>query len=229
MFKSDKKIYLLGLLSGMFFMTGCYKVNQKADPSNLAKKPEKEYAPQMYHSEAYDPMSQIVDKGSGVQYWPWDSVGTDQKHGEWYNTNYYNPHNMNVRQPAVGSVSREEYYYSIAKDSIDLAEAQPDDLYKFDTEEGVLSVKGKAQFKNAEQLYMRYCSHCHGVDADGKGNVSEHFKGIANLKGRSVTKKTESYIFHVITMGKGNMRSHAAQVGRLDRWKIAAYIKELHK
>ncbi len=227
MLKSYKKISLFGLLSGMMFMTGCYKVNQKADPENLAKKPEKEYAPQMYHSEAYDPMSQVTDKGAGVQYWPWDSVGTDQKHGEWYNTNYYNPHNMNVRQPAKGSVSREAVYYDIAKDDVDAADALPDDVFNFDTEGGELTAKGKKELKNAEQLYMRYCSHCHGKEADGKGNVP--FPGVANLKAGAASKKTASYIYHVITMGKGNMRSHAAQVSHMDRWKIAAYIKELHK
>ncbi len=227
MLKMYKKGSLLIAVVSLMLLNSCYKVNKKADPDNLSETPGTEYAPQMYHSEAYDPMSQIVDKGAGVEYWPWDSVGTDQKHGEWYNSNYYNPHDMNVRQPAKGSISKKAYYYNIEKDDLDLADAQPDDIYIFDREFGELTTKGKGQYKKAEVLYMRYCSPCHGIEADGKGKVP--FPGVANLKGGALKRRTESYIFHVITMGKNNMRSHAAQVSYMDRWKIAAYIKELHK
>jgi hypothetical protein len=34
-------------------------------------------------------------------------------------------------------------------------------------------------------------------------------------------------MFHVITMGRNNMPSHAAQVSADDRWKAILYIRKL--
>lgn len=231
MLKMKISYKVLGLAVGIMSLTSCYEFNKKADPENLSSDPGVEYAPQMYHSEAYDPMSQITDTESGMDYWPWEELGEDLKHGEWYNSNHYNPHNMNLRVPAEGSIARGFMPYSIPKDSLDLADAQAD--WYFDTESvdsvDQLSELGMMQNAEGEILYRMYCSHCHGTELDGKGPVSTKFAGVANLMSRSVKSRTSSYIFHVITMGKNNMGSHASQVSAVDRWKIAAYIKELHK
>ena len=220
MLKLYKSFTLSILVLGTSLLTtSCYKFNKKADPENLRRDDTGvEYAPQMYHSEPYDPMSQVTDKSAGLQYWPWDSVGTDEKHGEWFNTNYYNPHNMNMREPAANTVQRNGALpYAIAKDSLDQADRLPDP--ERNDSEFELAVA------NGEILYGRYCKHCHGAGLDGKGPVSEKFKGIANLKSAAVINRTESYIYHVITMGKNKMRSHAAIVSPEHRWDIAAYIK----
>src|SRR5688572_3682581 len=77
--------------------------------------PGMEYAPQMYHSVPYEPLSQITDESAGN----WLSNRTDEK-GEFYNSNSINPYAMNMRQPAEGTVARNaggELPFRMPKDS----------------------------------------------------------------------------------------------------------------
>lgn len=63
------------------------------------EKPNVEFAPNMYHSVAYEPLTQITDTDAGL----WlNSNGSDT--GEFYNSNPYNPHKMNMREPAANTV-----------------------------------------------------------------------------------------------------------------------------
>src|SRR6186713_2203580 len=70
-----------------------------------------EYAPNMYHSVAYEPYTQITDKEAGrwltsIEYKA-DSVETNfSNHAEHYNSNSLNPFHMNMRMPAPNTVSR---------------------------------------------------------------------------------------------------------------------------
>lgn len=233
---SKVKISSLIVLLGLVFLTGCYDVNQKADLESTYKDPNVEYAPQMYHSEPYEPLSQINDTTAGTEYWPFTMVGTDVKHGEWFNSNYYNPHGINMREPAANTIpfknDGSSLPYSIHKDSLGLADAQPDmAVLTYETVDSTLKLTadGTVKYKEGEVLYTRYCSHCHGSELDGKGPVSQQFQGIASLKAQGVKLKTASYIYHVITQGKGKMQSHASQVSVEDRWLISAYIKEVHR
>jgi mono/diheme cytochrome c family protein len=37
----------------------------------------------------------------------------------------------------------------------------------------------------------------------------------------------DGQMFHLISMGQGNMASYASQVGRQDRWKVIRYLRTL--
>lgn len=195
-----------------------------------------EYAPNMYHSVAYEPYSQITDKNAGrwltsIEY---DSVDGNGNHAEFYNSLWYNPHHMNMRMPPANTVSRNKngyLPYRIPKDSIEVASRRL--VSPLDTAQNMaILAEGKI-------LYETYCDHCHGAKGDGEGKVAtgvtidgvEHssYGGVANLKGDAFKNITEGHIFHVITMGKGLMQSHGSQVGVEDRWKIARYVKTLQK
>jgi hypothetical protein len=68
-----------------------------------------EYAPNMYHSVAYEPYSQITDWDAGrwltsIDY-PAATPG-GEGHAEFYNSNNFNPHRMNMREPAPNTVKR---------------------------------------------------------------------------------------------------------------------------
>ena len=54
-----------------------------------------EYAPQMYHTTPYEPLTQITDTDEGS----WLS-SLDNGVGEFYNSNPYNPYRMNSRVPS---------------------------------------------------------------------------------------------------------------------------------
>ncbi len=187
-----------------------------------------EYAPNMYHSVAYEPLKQITDKDAGR----WVN-SLDNDRGEFYNSNQYNPFAMNMRLPAPHTVKRDArgwLPYRGANDSTGLRLANKL-VNPFETSPAMLD-QGKV-------LFETYCKHCHGPKAGGDGKVAQGVKiddvehsmypGVANLQGDAYKNITEGHIFHVITFGKGLMGAHGSQVSEEDRWKIAMYVKELQK
>ncbi len=187
-----------------------------------------EYAPNMYHSVAYEPLTQITDKDAG---WYFNSL--DARTGEFYNSNQYNPYAMNMRLPAPHTVRRNTHGwlpYRGVNDSTGLRLANKL-VNPFEASPAVLD-QGKF-------LFETYCKHCHGAKGTGDGKVANGVKidgvdhsfypGVANLKSDAIKNVTEGHIFHVITYGKGLMGAHGSQVSEEDRWKIAKYVKELQK
>jgi len=182
--------------------------------------PGREYAANMYHSVAYEPMSQIRDKSAGS----WVN-SLDAREGEYYNSNGYNPHGMNMRLPAPHTVKRNAMGWlpyrigRVSKDSIDIVVAglrNPLDSTKEVLEQGKV-------------LYESYCKHCHGAKGEADGKVSDKYAGVANLKGDAYVNISEAHIFQVITNGAGLMAAHGSQVLPEERWKIAKYVKALQK
>jgi mono/diheme cytochrome c family protein len=177
--------------------------------------PGVEYAPNMYHSTPYEPLSQITDKEIGS----WLDSNPDDNHGEFYNSNPYNPYGMTMRDPVPNTVKRSSYLpYRIPKDSLELAALIKNPLAS--TEEVL---------KEGKVLYTRYCIHCHGEKGMGDGLVGIAYKGVIALNSRAVKNKSEGHIFHVITHGKGRMWAHGSQVSIENRWKIVKYVQTLQK
>lgn len=211
---------------GLIAFTSCYDKEQKASADNTTDSPGLEYAPQMYHAESYEPLSQVVDKEAGMNHWPFEKVGggvsdydssLSSGHGEWFNTNYYNPHGMNMRQPVEGTIAKgkNEFKYNLPKDSIELWAAVKS---PFEGDEKAVE-EGKI-------LYSRNCQHCHGENGDGKGPVGEIYGGVPNYHSKAYRVKARGDIYNTITFGRNSMRPHASQVDPIERWKIAEYIKD---
>ena len=177
--------------------------------------PGVEYAPNMYHSTPYEPLSQVTDKEIGS----WLDSNPDDNHGEFYNSNPYNPYGMTMRDPVPNTVKRSSYLpYRIPKDSLELAALIKNPLAS--TEEVL---------KEGKVLYTRYCIHCHGEKGMGDGLVGIAYKGVTAFNSRAVKNKSEGNIFHVITHGKGRMWAHGSQVSIENRWKIVKYVQTLQK
>jgi mono/diheme cytochrome c family protein len=177
--------------------------------------PGVEYAPNMYHSTPYEPLSQVTDKEIGS----WLDSNPDDNHGEFYNSNPYNPYGMTMRDPVPNTVKRSLYLpYRIPKDSLELAALIKNPLAS--TEEVL---------KEGRVLYTRYCVHCHGEKGMGDGLVGIAYKGVTAFNSRAVKNKSEGNIFHVITHGKGRMWAHGSQVSIENRWKIVKYVQTLQK
>ena len=177
--------------------------------------PGVEYAPNMYHSTPYEPLSQVTDKEIGS----WLDSNPDDNHGEFYNSNPYNPYGMTMRDPVPNTVKRSSYLpYRIPKDSLELAALIKNPLAS--TEEVL---------KEGKVLYTRYCVHCHGEKGMGDGLVGIAYKGVTAFNSRAVKNKSEGNIFHVITHGKGRMWAHGSQVSIENRWKIVKYVQTLQK
>ena len=177
--------------------------------------PGVEYAPNMYHSTPYEPLSQVTDKEIGS----WLDSNPDDNHGEFYNSNPYNPYGMTMRDPVPNTVKRSSYLpYRIPKDSLELATLIKNPLA---TTEEVL--------KEGKVLYTQYCNHCHGEKGMGDGLVGIAYKGVTAYNSRAVKNRSEGEIFHVITHGKGRMWAHGSQVSIENRWKIVKYVQTLQK
>ncbi|TAF33033.1 MAG: cytochrome c [Cytophagales bacterium] len=190
--------------------------------------PGVEYAPQMYHTVAYDPLSQITESRTAL-------LGI---HDYYSNAVPINDYGMNpaakVRQnmisPVAGTVARQYYttlemkdtvlfYDNIHKDSIDMSarllkNPLPDN-------EQILA-QGKT-------LYISYCSPCHGETGAGDGKVGEVYKGVPNYSTGRYATLNEGHIFHVITHGKNTMWPHKSLVTTEERWKIVRYVQKLQK
>lgn len=204
-------------IAGAAFLAGC-----KAGGDY----PGLEYAANMYHSVAYEPLTQITDESAGT----WVN-SLNNGRGEYFNSNKYNPNRMNMRAPAPYTVKRNRngwLPYRIGKDSLEYASTIKNPL---DSTAAIIA-DGKA-------LYTIFCNQCHGPKGEGDGKVGtgvsiggvdkKFVGGVANLHGDAYLNMTEGHIFHVITWGRNLMLPHGSQIEPEDRWKIAKYVKTLQK
>ncbi len=179
-----------------------------------------EYAPNMYHSVAYEPYTQITNPDAGR--WV-TSIEYKDGHAEYYNSNNLNPHHMNMREVPANTVPRNKQGwlpYRVPNDSTGLRLS--DKLVNPLDSSAAVVAEGK-------MLYETYCDHCHGKAGDGTGKVADKYAGVPSYKSDGLKNITEGHIFHVITYGKNLMKPHGSQVSPEDRWKIAKYVKTLQK
>ena len=175
--------------------------------------PGTEFSPQMYHSAAYEPLTQIVDKSMGE----WLDSQPDDGQGEFYNSNPYNPHGMTMREPVAGTVRRGQYLpYRIEKDSVAMA-AELVNPYEANTD---IIPQGKA-------LYERFCTTCHGASGQGDGLVGAVLLGVPKYNVGATKELPAGHIFHVITHGIRRMGAHGSQLSEDERWKIVSYVQTL--
>jgi mono/diheme cytochrome c family protein len=176
----------------------------------------REYAPQMYHSVPYEPLTQIKDKEQGA----WLSNREDGL-GEFYNSNENNPYAQNVRQPVSGTVRRTKNGwrpYRLGYDAIEDASMVENPFAS--TPE--IKTEGK-------RLYEQYCTHCHGADGKGQGKVGVVYAGVPSYSSPAKRDLSQGHIFHVITHGIRRMGAHGSQISEEKRWKIARYVQELQQ
>lgn len=80
------------------------------------------------------------------------------------------------------------------------------------------------------ELYGRFCVVCHAADGGGQGPVTR--RGMLpppSLLGARARALPDGELFHILTLGQGNMASYAAQVQAADRWKVVRYIRSLQE
>jgi mono/diheme cytochrome c family protein len=176
--------------------------------------PGTEYAPQMYHSVAYEPLTQIKNEEEGM----WLSNREDGR-GEFFNSNINNPYGMNMREPVPNTVPR-------TRNGMLPYRLRVSDLEGSALVENPIELTDEVLAQGG-QLYIQYCSACHGGGGEGDGRVGEVIGGVANLKGGAYLELPEGHIFHVITHGKGRMGPHGSQISIERRWKIVHYVKQV--
>jgi len=89
-------------------------------------------------------------------------------------------------------------------------------------------------FKDGQQLFIAFCSPCHGQNGQGDGLVVAHgfppppsySKGTSS-RGGAMKDLTDGKIYHTITYGVNAMGSYAAQLAPEERWKVILYVHHL--
>lgn len=202
--KINQSLYFVSLVGAGLGMWSC---------SASGDNPGTEYSANMYHSVAYEPLSQITEEQKGS----WLSNREDGK-GEFFNSNPNNPHRMTMREPAANTVPRNDQgFLPYRLDSADVEEAELVENPLEPTDQVIAE---------GQQLFMQYCSTCHGPAGQGDGKAGAVLGGVANLTGGAYLDLSEGHIFHVITHGKGRMQAHASQISIDRRWKIVHYVKQ---
>ncbi len=170
-----------------------------------------EFAPNMYYSVGYEPMSQIEGEANTI-----------------------NPLGMNMRLPVKGTVARRNYQTKFGEgDSVstDLM------LYKLNPDSIEISEKilknpipeTEKSLAEGQVLYERFCLHCHGAEGKGDGLVGKVYKGVPNYSSDALKTMNDGHIYHTITYGRNRMWAHGSQISPADRWKIVQYVHQLQQ
>lgn len=129
---------------------------------------------------------------------------------------------ISARMPAKGSIPRgfKPYAYSNTPEGYEEAGKNLKNPYQ---SELVLD-KGK-------DLFLKFCSHCHGEKGLGDGSMvkNDKFPAPPSYLSNQLIALPVGKMYHTIMYGKGLMGSHAAQLNDQERWMIINYILKLQK
>ena len=81
-----------------------------------------------------------------------------------------------------------------------------------------------------EVVFSSVCAACHGLG--GLGGTAVTKRGVPpppTLLEKSTREMSDGRIFRVITVGQGNMQSHANLVSQGDRWKVVRHVRKLQE
>ena len=78
-----------------------------------------------------------------------------------------------------------------------------------------------------QHVFNNYCAVCHGATGAGDGPLIPKYPNPPAYNTEKSKALADGNMFHVITLGRNNMPSHAAQVATDDRWKVILYIRKL--
>ncbi|MBI4349952.1 MAG: cytochrome c [Elusimicrobia bacterium] len=82
--------------------------------------------------------------------------------------------------------------------------------------------------RSGARIFAAYCFPCHGPGGNGDGPVTR--RGVpappSLLSGNMITM-ADGKIYHIISLGRGNMSAYASQLERGDRWLAILHVRAL--
>ena len=97
-------------------------------------------------------------------------------------------------------------------------------------QEGWTEEQDKAYLAQGQALYTAICSNCHGAGGEAGTPVTK--RGVPpppSLQDDKIRAFSDGRFYRIITVGQGNMLSHANQVTRSERWMVIRYMHQLLK
>ena len=138
---------------------------------------------------------------------------------EVYNSNSIYADSLGSRQPALGTIPRGFMPYPYANDTTGYGAAGRNLKNPIALTSEVLA--------QGEELYGKFCIHCHGATGGGDGAVGLKLPGAPHSYSGALKNLPEGKIFHTMTYGKGLMGAHAQQLSQEERWKLVHYVQKL--
>lgn len=82
--------------------------------------------------------------------------------------------------------------------------------------------------ERGRELYAIYCVVCHDAQGQGRGPaVARGMLPPPSLSGARALGMSDGEMFHVLTLGQGNMASYAEQLDPLERWQVILHVRSL--
>jgi mono/diheme cytochrome c family protein len=79
-------------------------------------------------------------------------------------------------------------------------------------------------------IYATDCEICHGPAGKGDGTVAQRgFPMPPSLLAANARQLTDGQIYQIVSNGRKNMPSYAAQIDRADRWKAILYVRDIQR
>jgi len=91
-----------------------------------------------------------------------------------------------------------------------------------------VSAEEKSDLERGGAVYRIHCITCHGVDGAGAGPaVLRGMLPPPNLAAVNAKEMADGNMFHLLTLGRGNMPSMGARLDPLDRWRVILHVRTL--
>jgi mono/diheme cytochrome c family protein len=160
--------------------------------------PGYEYAPNMYHSFAYEPLTQEEDKPNTI-----------------------NPNGMNMREPVNHTIARGQldfakYSFSVSNESYEASASLKNPL----TASSSIIAEGNT-------LYNINCSPCHGEKGLGDGTLvaDGKFPPPPSYDSDRIKTTPDGKMFYSIRYGKNLMGAYGTALNPEQIWKVIHYIR----
>ncbi len=163
-----------------------------------ANSPGVEYMPDMYRSPSLETNSFSVIKNSDGSF---DTIQTN-------------------RIPVAGTIARGYLPFPYANTAEGLEQAKLNAHNPLE--------RNEMNTKQGEELYGKYCVHCHGATGQGDGLVGQKLAGAPPPYTQAdKINMTEGELFYIIAYGRGYMGPHASLLTQEERWKLVLYVQHL--
>lgn len=133
------------------------------------------------------------------------------------------PDGKTLQQPVPGTIPRgfhPLHFVATQEDAIRAGEELQNPLAPSD---------GRAM-QRGESVFANFCQLCHGAGGRGDGPVAlRGFPAPPSLLADKARNLKDGQIFHILSLGQGNMPSYAAQVSQEDRWRVILYVRKLQE